>query len=152
MTTPHLPNEVLGLIIDAADDTSTLAVWLRVCRATYALAAPRLYADLSITDSNLSSVLRGIIDHSQVRDGSPSSYPSAQSDKRKRKLLAYTTTLCIRSVPELDLDEDTQVYTICPMDRATFPAVRTVLVHAQVPYHSVRSGAKPRLSPSGSGP
>jgi hypothetical protein len=144
MTAVHLPNELLELIIDAVplEDTRSLAVWLQVCRATYALAGPRLYADLSITDTNLPSVLRGLVDDRQVRNGPPLSYPSPESNARKRQLLAYTTTLRVRSVPEPDSDEDTQIYTICPMDKATFPAVKTVLVHVQVPHHTVLSEAK----------
>jgi len=157
----HIPYEVLACIIDAVpvEDTSTLATLLRVCRVTYALAAPRLYSSLCITDTNLPAVLRGLTDVRDDQDGSQaSSYPNAESDARKRALLKYTTMLQVRSVPvpDIDSDDDLRIFTICPMDRSTFPAVKEVLVYAPVPYHHEASMAKlrarsrtpsPRLSP-----
>jgi hypothetical protein len=60
-------------------------------------------------------------------------YPSPESDARKRALLAYTTTLSVRSVPPPEPKGGT--YRLCPVDKATFPAVRNILVFAPVPYH-----------------
>lgn len=151
MTSPpdplHLPNEVLAAIVDAAAvDQPTLAALMRVCKVTYTLAAPRLYHDLSITDRNLPSVFTGLLDGAGGEWSSPSSsreaspelmveqYPSLESDKRKRALLAHTTALRVLGVP----DPDPKRLVPCPINRGVFPAIRTVVVSTLIPYHNKR--------------
>ncbi|KAL1406815.1 hypothetical protein Q8F55_006224 [Vanrija albida] len=141
----HLPNEVLAAIVDAAAaDQPTLAALMRVCRVTYTLAAPRLYSNLSITDRNLPSVFTGLMDgaggewsSASSREASPElveQYPSPESDKRKRALLAHTTALRVLGVPEAD----TARVVPCPINRGVFPAIRTVVVSTLIPYHHKR--------------
>jgi hypothetical protein len=151
----HLPYEVLAAIVSAVDpaDKATLAVLLRVCQTTNELAAPLLYADLSITDKNLPGVLHGIIDPRKPPLPDWCVYPTTESNARKRALLAHTTTLRVRSVPEdCASDECHRVYRLCPMDKDTFPAVKTVMVSTTVPYHHDVSARRLSASPPTSTP
>lgn len=124
----HVPNDILGLIIEHVSDRATLAALLRVSWATYALAAPRLYTDISITDTNFTKLLVGLL-QGEAGNGK---YPTTESDRRKRALLAKTTTLRAHSVPS----EWNGTLLGCPVDKATFPALRNVFVHTVVPQHS----------------
>lgn len=130
----HLPHEVLAAIVHFVDDKPTLATLLRVCRATYDLASRPLYAELVVTYHTLTAYRVGLLPpERRTAHDNIATYPNAESDRRKRALLALTTIIRVRSVPKLVDGGGEQRG--CPLDKATFPSARTIHVSMPVPHH-----------------
>jgi len=56
----HIPFEILEQIVDLVDDSATLARMMRASRTLYALAAPRLYCEPTISRTNAQSFYLGL--------------------------------------------------------------------------------------------
>jgi hypothetical protein len=92
----HLPVEVLAVIIRYIDDRPTLASLMSVSRATYDLAARPLYTDIVVTHRTrlgyrIGLLPTGLAPGEELLAG----YPNAESDARKRALLALTETIVV---------------------------------------------------------
>ncbi|BEJ14434.1 hypothetical protein CspHIS471_0402010 [Cutaneotrichosporon sp. HIS471] len=144
-TSLHLPIEVLAAIVRFIDDRPTLAALMSVSSATYDLAARPLYAEIVVTHHKLAGYRVGLLAFRPAPGEALGGYPNTVSDRRKRALLALTTT--IRPFGQFG---DTTLIDLAPFTRSAIPRLsrRCRQVPRQppsVPEHN-QSSRSPYLS------